>query len=296
LTSDIPPDNLKDGLDAEPPDGNGSWDTDSDVHAPGTVESPGAPQPGTFWEKFRSDYLAGFRAGAPILMGLIPFGLIFGAAGRDAGLSWIQTQAMSLGIFAGSAQLVFLNIFHEGVNLAALVMTVCAVNLRLVIYSSSLAPFFGPPETRAAGLVRGYFLTDESYAISMAAFLKKGFSRNPAWFFLGAAGPTWSGWQAMTALGYLAGAFLPESVPFAMAIPMVFLTLLISVMRSSRRRRTAKVTACVAAGLGVVIFGEAPYNTGLILAILTGVAAGALSSRAARGMDCPDAAGNRETS
>jgi predicted branched-subunit amino acid permease len=256
-------------------------------NGPGNVSCTGRPGNGAagggpFRKDFLSDYLAGFRAGAPILMGLLPFGLIFGAAAREAGLSWPQAQAMSLGIFAGSAQLVFLNLWHDGVNLASLVLTVCAVNLRLVIYSSSLAPFVGPPETRASGLVRGYFLTDESYAISMASFLKEGFSRTPAWYFLGAAGPTWSGWQAMTAMGYLAGTVLPDSIPLAMAIPIVFLTLLISVMRSSRRRGTAKITAGLAAGLGVVIFREAPFNMGLILAILTGVAAGVLSSGACR--------------
>jgi predicted branched-subunit amino acid permease len=215
-------------------------------------------------------------------MGLIPFGLIFGATAKSAGLSYVQAQAMSLGIFAGAAQLVFLNLWNEGVNLLALALTVCAVNLRLVIYSSSLAPFFGPPETRAAGLARGYYLTDESYAISMAAFLREGFSRNPAWFFLGAAGPTWTGWQAMTAMGYLAGTFLPASVPFAMAIPMVFLALLISVLRSSKRRRLPRIAAGIAAGLGVVIFREAPFNMGLILAILTGVAVGVIASKASR--------------
>ncbi|MDR1040796.1 MAG: AzlC family ABC transporter permease [Deltaproteobacteria bacterium] len=252
---------------------------DEDGDGPATFAGDSGKGAG-FWKAFKADYLAGFTAGAPILMGLVPFGLIFGATARNAGLSWIQAQAMSLGIFAGSAQLVFLNLWNEGVNAFALLLTVLCVNLRLVIYSSSLAPFFGPPATRAAGLARGYFLTDESYAISMAAFLKEGFARNPAWFFLGAAGPTWSGWQLMTASGYLAGTFLPESVPFAMAIPMVFLALLISVMKSSRQGHLAKATAGLAAGLGVVIFREAPHNMGLVLAILTGVAAGAITSRA----------------
>jgi predicted branched-subunit amino acid permease len=213
-------------------------------------------------------------------MGLLPFGLIFGAAAKAAGLSWVQAQSMSLGIFAGSAQLVFLNLWNEGVNVLALCLTVCAVNLRLVIYSSSLAPSLGPPPTRLSGFVRGYFLTDESYAISMAHFLREGFSRNPAWFFLGAAGPTWSGWQVMTATGYLAGAFLPESLPFAMAIPMVFLALFISVMKSSSGRLIAKTAAGLSAGLAVIVFREAPFNMGLILAILTGVAAGTLVAKA----------------
>ncbi|MDR2611617.1 MAG: AzlC family ABC transporter permease [Deltaproteobacteria bacterium] len=215
-------------------------------------------------------------------MGLVPFGLIFGAAAKDAGLSWPQTQAMSLGIFAGSAQLVFLNLWNEGVNALALALTVCAVNLRLVIYGSSLAPHLGPPGSAIAGMARGYFLTDESYAISMANFLKDGFSRNPAWFFLGSAAPTWTGWQIMTATGWLAGSLLPEGLPFAMAIPMVFLALFISVLRSSARRRLSKIAAALGAGAGVALFRDAPLNLGLILAILAGVAAGILASRADR--------------
>jgi predicted branched-subunit amino acid permease len=247
--------------------------------------APAGPQgaSGPRFKAIRSDYLAGFAAGAPILMGLLPFGLIFGAAAKNAGLSCLQAQAMSLGIFAGSAQLVFLNLWNEGVNALALVLTVWAVNLRLVIYGASLAPGLGPPGSLASGLARGYFLTDESYSISMAAFLKEGFSRSPAWFFLGAAGPTWSGWQAMTALGYAAGSFLPETLPFAMAIPMVFLALLISVFKSTSGGRLPKALAGLTAGAGAVIFRGAPFSLGLILAILAGVAVGALVSRAGSG-------------
>ncbi|MDR2352954.1 MAG: AzlC family ABC transporter permease, partial [Deltaproteobacteria bacterium] len=90
----------------------------------------------------------GFWAGTPILMGLIPFGLIYGASAKGAGLSVIETIAMSLGIFAGSAQLVFLELWENGVNLIALVLTVIAVNLRLLIYGSSLAPKLGPAKSK----------------------------------------------------------------------------------------------------------------------------------------------------
>jgi predicted branched-subunit amino acid permease len=86
------------------------------------------------------------------------------------------------------------------------------------------------------GLVMGRLLTDESYSISMANFLKTLNLRFTTFYYLGAAGPTYFGWQITGILGYLGGTFLPQILPFKMAIPMVFLTLLISVLKASPKR------------------------------------------------------------
>jgi predicted branched-subunit amino acid permease len=223
-------------------------------------------------------FLAGLRAGSPILMGLLPFGLIYGAAAKGAGLSLIQTVLMSLTIFAGSAQLVFVNLWHDGVNLVALAATVILVNLRLLIYGSSIGPFLEEDKGLVMRLVRSYILTDESYAISLSNFIKPNFSYRRTFFFLGAGFPTWLGWQCMGITGFLAGAFLPESVPLHMAIPLIFLSLLLSMLKSGGNRLAPKIVAVLASGLSAVLLKPVPYNLGLILAIFIGVAFGVLSS------------------
>ncbi|MDR1167253.1 MAG: AzlC family ABC transporter permease [Deltaproteobacteria bacterium] len=220
-------------------------------------------------------------------MGLVPFGLIYGASAKNAGLNLGQTALMSLGIFAGSSQLVFLDLWRNGVNVMALVLTVTAVNLRLLIYGSSLAPHLGPASSKAMGIIRSYFLTDESYAISMASFLKPGFRNSPVPFYLGAAAPTWLGWQAMGLLGYFAGSLLPASLPFAMAIPMVFLTIYVAVLKASRSQRGIKIAVALSAGIAAILLRDIPFQLGLIGAIFLGVGVGvalaALRARKAKG-------------
>ena len=51
---------------------------------------------------------------APLLIPVVPFGIIFGVIGIEAGLGPIITFLMSIIIFAGSSQLVFVQLFTGG--------------------------------------------------------------------------------------------------------------------------------------------------------------------------------------
>jgi predicted branched-subunit amino acid permease len=187
---------------------------------------------------------------------------------------------MSLSVFAGSSQLVFINLWESGVNAAALALAVATVNLRLLIYGASLRPYLGQPPSRIQGLVRGYFLTDESYSVSMAHFLTAKNLKNAAFYYLGAAGPTYFGWQIAGIFGYLLGAFIPRSLPFSMAIPMVFLALLVSVVKSGKALKCQMAFAAVSAGLAAVAFRNLlPPGMGIIAAVFIGAASGMLLLR-----------------
>ncbi|MDR2350809.1 MAG: AzlC family ABC transporter permease [Deltaproteobacteria bacterium] len=236
--------------------------------------SPRAPRREPRNDRLAS-YRLGFLKGSPILLGLAPFAIVYGAAANDAGLSLARTSSMSLAIFAGSAQLVFLNLWENGVGFLALVLAVAAVNLRLLIYGSSISPFLGPAPSTLPGLVRSYFLIDESYSVSMAHFLAGGKCPNRVWFYLGAAGPVWFGWQTMGIAGYFAGSVLPRTLPFEMAIPMVFLALLASVFKAGSGKTTAKLAAVFASGLSAALLEPPlPPGTGIIAGVFAGVLAG----------------------
>jgi predicted branched-subunit amino acid permease len=217
---------------------------------------------------------AGFAAGSPLLIGIDPFALIYGAAARAANLSLIQTLSMSLAVFAGSAQLVFVNLWAAGVAAPVLGLTCLAVNLRLLIYGASLSLKIDPPKSPGEALLRAYLLTDESYAVSMAGYANPGFSRFKVPYYLGAGLPTWLGWQSVGMAGYLAGAMVPQSWPIGIAVPLIFLALLISILRASSERRAPRWLAAAAGGLAAIALRNLPLNLGLLLAILLGVGAG----------------------
>jgi predicted branched-subunit amino acid permease len=226
---------------------------------------------------------AGFAAGSPLLIGIVPFALIYGAAAREAGLSLVQTLSMSLAVFAGSAQLVFANLWGVKVAVPVLALTCLALNLRLLIYGASLSLRLEGPKSPGEALLRAYLLTDESYAVSMAGFSNPHFAKPRLPYYLGSGLPTWLGWQTVGLVGYLAGAVIPPSWPIGIAVPLIFLALLVSSLRTSSERRLPRWLAAGAGGLAGVALKGLPHNLGLIAAIALGVAAGLAAERFGRG-------------
>ena len=88
----------------------------------------------------RSEFVAGMKATIPLIVGAIPFGIIFGAVAVNAGISPMAAQAMSLFVFAGSAQFVAAGLVAGGAGLIIIILTTFVVNVRHGLYSMSLAP------------------------------------------------------------------------------------------------------------------------------------------------------------
>ncbi len=208
------------------------------------------------------------------MAGIVPFGLIYGAAAQEAGLSLIESQGMSLTIFAGLSQMVLLDLWQSGAALIIIVLTVLTVNLRLLVYSASISPYLNL-KSRSQSLLAAYFLVDEGYGVFMGQMLS-GHKKPPVplYFHVGASFPTYFSWQVCSLLGYLLGTFIPPSWPLHMAIPFIFLSLLLPLLAKGPKLVSA-FTAMVVA----VLAARAPFNLGLLLAVFSGVAAGVLYSK-----------------
>src|SRR3954465_13901075 len=127
--------------------------------------------------------------------------MAFGAAATDDGLSTFEAVAMSVFVFAGAAQLAAVQLIAAGASVAVVVLTVLTINLRLTLYSASLAPHLSRLPAGWKGLL-SYLLTDQAYAATITRF-DEGQTEEPDkhWYFLGAALPIWLTWQAATMLG-----------------------------------------------------------------------------------------------
>ncbi len=77
-----------------------------------------------------SNFWAGLRAEIPLLIGVFPFGLIYGALALSSGLTPAQAQMMSSIVFAGSSQFIAVQLFHEAAPGLVIVLTIAVVNLR----------------------------------------------------------------------------------------------------------------------------------------------------------------------
>jgi 4-azaleucine resistance transporter AzlC len=215
-------------------------------------------------------FWAGVRAEIPLLIGVFPFGMIYGALALNAGLSPAESQGMSSIVFAGSAQFITTQLVHELAPTFVIVLTIAVVNLRHMLYSASLAPYLASLSTRWKALL-SYLLTDEAYAPTIIHYEKEGATPHAHWFLLGAGMSLWINWQISTALGIFLGTAIPESWSLDFALPLTFIAMLVPVLKD----RPA-IAAALSAGVVALIAFSLPYKLGLILAALVGIVIGTL--------------------
>jgi branched chain amino acid efflux pump len=216
----------------------------------------------------RQEFLSGIRDESPILLGVIPFGMIFGALAVASGLSKAAAQAMSSVVFAGSAQFIAAQLLGADASGIVILVVVFVVNLRHALYSASVAPHV---KSLRPGwkLVLAYLLTDEAYAVTIAHYIGRGDSRARHWYFLGAGLTLWTSWQLSTAVGILIGERIPRSWPLGFVLPVSFIALVVPGLKDG-----ASVAAAVIAGALGLAAGGLPYKTGIIVAALVGITVG----------------------
>jgi 4-azaleucine resistance transporter AzlC len=217
-----------------------------------------------------SMFWLGVREEVPLLVGVFPFGMIYGVLALNAGLGLAASQMMSSIVFAGSSQFIAAQLVHDAAPGLVIVLTIAVVNLRHMLYSASLAPYLEKLPIRWKVLL-AYLLTDEAYAPTALKFEREGASPLGHWFLLGAGLALWSTWQVSTGLGIFLGASIPQNWPLDFALPLTFIALVMPVLRN----RPA-VMAALSAGLVALLAYNLPFKLGLILAALTGILVGTL--------------------
>lgn len=227
---------------------------------------------GSYMRTPRSAFVAGVTDVAPMLPGFVPFGMIVGAAAIDAGIPASQTVVMSLLMYAGAAQLAAIELLRTGAPAVIVVFTALVINVRFMIFSASLAPHFRGLSTRWKWSLAN-LVVDSSYALSITAFTGDE-STNKRWYFLGVALPGWLNWQLATVAGIVLGARIPDSWQLDFAVPLVFMALLFA---SIEDRATAG--AALVAGAIAVVAVDVPFQAGVVVATIAGIAIGALVER-----------------
>ncbi|MFZ2289680.1 MAG: AzlC family ABC transporter permease [Halopseudomonas yangmingensis] len=218
--------------------------------------------------------LQGARDTIPMLIGALPFGIIFGTLAVSSGLSVAATLAMSVFVFAGSSQFIAVSLIASGTGLLVIWLTTLIVNLRHMLYSASLLPWVRHLPQRWR-IPLGFWLTDESFAVVHRYYLDD--SRplgGKHWYFLGSCIAMYSNWVLCTLIGVLLGQSLPGMAGWGLDFAMV--ATFIGIVVPALRTRPMLVAALVAGAVAVVAY-DLPYQLGLMLAALLGVASGLLA-------------------
>ena len=188
----------------------------------------------------RRMFARGFAAMAPLWVGVAPFGLAYAVLARDAGLSVLETQALSVLVFAGSAQVSAVGLLGRGAGGLEIVLTTFLLNVRHVLYGVSLARTTPLPGWRRP--VAAYFLTDEAFGV-VTARNERSFP-----FLLGAELSLFATWNLATLGGALLGSAIPDpgTLGIDVVFPLAFLALLVPLLRTRTDVAVALAAGAVA--------------------------------------------------
>ncbi|MGH8435476.1 MAG: AzlC family ABC transporter permease [Pseudomonas sp.] len=216
------------------------------------------------------ELLHGARDTLPMILGAIPFAIIFGTLAIAAGLSIWQTLGMSLLVFAGSAQFIAVSLLTGGAGLLVVLLTTFVVNLRHALYSATLQPFVRHLPTRWRAPL-AFWLTDETFAVVQYRYAARDLSPHKHWYFLGSALAMYGNWVLCTLVGVAFGQAVPNLTAWGLDFAM--LATFIGIVVPMLRNRPQVAAALVAGAVAVLTHGW-PYKLGLMAAALAGIAVG----------------------
>lgn len=200
------------------------------------------------------DFWQGVISSAPILLGVIPFGITCGVMGLTAGLTSLETVMMSFMVFAGASQFIAITMLGAGITgWGIIVFTTLLVNLRHMLMGASLAQYMvRQPISRQ--ILLSFLLTDEAYALTISRIYNGGYS---AANHLGVSISLYVTWGLATIVGVLVGSYIPDPLAWGLdfAMPATFLVLLLP-------RITDRISFVVCIVAGFIAVAGAIYLPG----------------------------------
>lgn len=225
-----------------------------------------------------AEFWAGCRAIFPLVVGAIPFGIIFGTLAASSGLSFTSTMAMSALVFAGSSQFIAIGLVAAGTALPLIIATTFVVNLRHLLYSVSIIPHV-QHLSQLWKFLLGFWLTDEAFAVAIARYDQSDLSPHKHWYHFGASLFMYVNWQICTLAGLTIGHLIPNAANWGLdfAMSVTFIGMVIPYLISQ-----PMVVTVLVAGITALLTHGFPHQLGLMVASLMGIVAGVLCERIVR--------------
>lgn len=213
----------------------------------------------------------GLRASAPVAPGIAAWGLMTGVAMVKSGMSAIEAVAMTLFVYAGSAQLAAIPLLIAGAPAWVIWATAFCVNLRFVVFSLHLRPYLmHMPRWRR--LVNGFLTADMTYALFTARYPRPaedaaGRAEQEA-YLAGNYCMTWWAWTGASLAGVALGNLIPASWGLGFAGVLCLVGILCSLANTPLR-----VLAMLVAGAAAVAAYALPLKLNIVAAIAIAVIA-----------------------
>ncbi|MBP0017583.1 MAG: AzlC family ABC transporter permease [Cyanobacteria bacterium SBLK] len=224
------------------------------------------------------EFIAGARGIFPLVVGAIPFGIIFGTLAKNSGLSFWGAMGLSTFVFAGSSQFIALGLLASQTSLSLIIFTTFVVNLRHLLYAVSLIPHI-KYLSQYWKIPIGFWLTDEAFAVAINRYNQSDRSPYKHWYYMGAAVFMYGNWQLSTFLGLTIGELIPNAANWGLdfAMSVTFIGMIIPYISSSSKNspKTYSMLATIlVSGCVSLLSYSLPHKLGLMIAAFAGIISG----------------------
>ncbi len=210
----------------------------------------------------KRNFIVGIFDVLPLLLPVVPFGIIFGAIGIELGFGPFITYATSIIIFSGASQLVFFQLLSSGASSIIAITSSSVISSRHLLYGAVVAQYLSDLSLTWK-LFISYLLTDQAFAVSHEFFKKNKYDKYKHYHLLGSGLTLWIVWQITTIIGILLGSIVPDELGLTFTIPLTFLALLINYFR-----KIEHLLIILLSGILSLIFFNAPFKSYIILSSL----------------------------
>ncbi len=220
-----------------------------------------------------NEFWKGVRDTLPLVIGAIPFGIIFGTLSGGAGLSALGAIGMSVFVFAGSSQFIAMGLVGAGTVWPMIVLTTFVVNFRHLLYTATLLDHLKKLPRRWQ-LALTFGLTDETFAVAFGRWRQEDGSPHKHWYQLGSMAFMYTNWNICTLIGLVAGRMLQGIGGWGLDFAMVaaFIGMVIPYLKNK-----SSYCAVLVAGTSALAFYGMPHKLGLIIASILGMTAGVVA-------------------
>ena len=204
-------------------------------------------------------FLRGMIDILPLMIPVIPFGIIFGAIGIELGFGPYLTYATSIIIFSGASQIVILQLLSAGASSLVAVTSSSVISTRHLLYGAVVSQHLNQLSIYWK-IFLSYLLTDQAFAVSNEYFKKNTNNIFKHYHLVGSGFTLWFIWQLTTVLGIFLGSIVPDELGLAFTIPLTFLALLVNYLRNINH-----LVVITISGISSLIFFDAPFKSYIIV-------------------------------
>jgi 4-azaleucine resistance transporter AzlC len=218
-------------------------------------------------QRDEDSFLKGVKDCIPTLLGYLSIGFAAGVVEKTSGLTIVEIALLSLVLYAGSAQFIAAGMIAANSSTTAIIITIFFVNLRHILMSAALSPYFRQLSPLKNMLI-GTLLTDETFGVAINKAAQKR-SISEKWMH-GLNITAWLNWAAANIAGASFGNWIanPEQFGLDYALPAMFIGLLVLSMLGRKKIKLDVVVASIAVVLAVAISSMFSSSLGVITATI----------------------------